>query len=53
MKVCSRLKTFQKIYLRYYATFKVRKLELLFYKTNTFLQKKPTALDIRQSKYSL
>ena len=24
--------------LRYYATFKVRKIELLFYKINTFLQ---------------
>ena len=37
--------------LRYYATFKVRKFELLFYKINTRLQK--TTLDCGQNKYPL
>ena len=40
------------IALRYYATFKVRKFESLFYKFNICLQKKlPLALDRRQRKY--
>ena len=38
--------------LRYYATFKVKKIQLLFYKINTCLQKLPLALDCKQSKYS-
>ena len=38
--------------LRYYATFKVKKFEWLFYKTNTFAKKLPLALDCGQSKYS-
>ena len=33
--------------LRYYATFKVRKFESLFYKINTFLQKNTTCIRLR------
>ena len=41
-------------HLRYYATFKVRKFESLFYKINTFLQKKlQLGLDCKEMKYSL
>ena len=57
-EICSKLtiKTSDDVVLvslRYYATFKVRKFESLFYKINTFLQKLPLALDYRQSKCSL
>ena len=41
-----------KSYLRYSATFKVRKLESLLYKINTCLQKLSLALACGQSKYS-
>ena len=34
-------------YLRYYATFKVRKLESLFYKVNKCLQKATTCIGLR------
>ena len=34
-------------YLRYYAVFKVRKLELFFYKINTFLQKNFTCFGLQ------
>ena len=33
--------------LRYYATFKVRKFESLFYKINTFLQKTTTCIGLQ------
>ena len=33
--------------LRYYATFKVRKCESLFYKINTFLQKTTTCIGLQ------
>ena len=33
--------------LRYYATFKVRKFESLFYKTSTFLQKTTTCIELQ------
>ena len=33
--------------LRYYATFKVRKFESLFYKINTFLQKSTTCIGLQ------
>ena len=39
--------------LRYYATFKVRKFELPFYKINTCLQKLSLTLNCRQKKDSL
>ena len=38
--------------LRYYATFKVRKFEWLFYKIIYVCKKLPLALDCGQSKYS-
>ena len=38
--------------LKYYATFKVRKVESLLYRINKCLQKLTVALDCRQSKYS-
>ena len=45
---------YNRIYLRYYATLKVRKSESLFYKFNTCLQKKKKkmllALGCRKSK---
>ena len=34
-------------YLRYYATFKVRKFESLFYRINTCLQKITTCIEMR------
>ena len=36
----------KRIHLRYYATFKMRKLESLFYKRFTFLKKKITTISI-------
>ena len=33
--------------LRYYAAFKARKFKLLFYKINTFLQKKPSCVGLQ------
>ena len=33
--------------LRYFATFKVRKFEWLFYKVNTFLQKTTTCTELQ------
>ena len=36
--------------LRFYAIFKVKKVESLFYKINTFLQETALELDCRQTK---
>ena len=46
ISVCSKIKNL-KTELRYYTTFKVRKLELLFYKTNTCLQKATTCIGLQ------
>ena len=35
------------VMLRYYATFKLRKFESLFYKINTFLQKTATCTELQ------
>ena len=41
------IKSLKKALLRYYATFKVRKFESLFYKINTSLQKTTTCFGLR------
>ena len=48
----SEFKNWESYMLRYYATFKVRKFESLFYKINACLQKTTTCMDCRQIKYS-
>ena len=40
------IKSLKKALLRYYATFKVRKFESLFYKINTCLQKTTTCIGL-------
>ena len=39
-------------FLRYYATFKVRKIELFFLKINTFLQKTNTCIELQAEQIS-
>ena len=43
---CLGLKDHLRCILRYYATFKVREFEWLFYKINTFLQKTTTCIGL-------